>query len=242
MDFIYEHSLIKIFQESFSFPVIKYNHVNNKTIKLRHNLIKEEAQETEDGINLFLQRLNTKTLSLKDNSLIEIADGLGDLGVVTLGGLYTFHLPVNLELGKQFYLKLINNNDSFNLLILKNDTSVITFLLENYILKEYTDSVSLEDYHGALNLVLLEIKRLWEFYLPDISYREVYEEIYRSNMSKACNTEETALKTIAQPQYKELTLHYNKVGEKYFVRRDDNKLIKSIDYSPACLINIVYPN
>jgi hypothetical protein len=59
-------------------------------------------------------------------------------------------------------------------------------------------------------------------------------------MSKACETEETALKTIAQPQYKDVNLSYTVTDGRYFVRRDDNKLIKSCDYKPANLSPIVY--
>jgi hypothetical protein len=234
MQFTHEYNLIKIFQESFSFPVLCYSPVNNKTITLRHNLIKEEAEETQEGIELYLQRIKENTLQDKDESLVEIADGLGDLSVVTLGGLYTFGLPVDLELGKKFSLQ-IETKVSFD-----NTTSTIVYLLDNYILKEYNDSVSLEDYHGALNLILLEIKRLWAIYLPNVSFKDIYEEIHDSNMSKACETEETALKTIAQPQYKDVNLSYTVTDGRYFVRRDDNKLIKSCDYKPANLTPIVY--
>jgi hypothetical protein len=234
MQFTQEYNLIKIFQESFSFPILCYSPANNKTITLRHNLIKEETEETQQGIELYLQRIKEKILQTKDDSLIEIADGLGDLTVVTLGSLFTFNLSIDLELGNKFSLQ-VETKVSFD-----NTTSTIVYLLDNYILKEYSNSVSLDDYHGALNLILLEIKRLWLIYLPNVSFKDIYEEIHNSNMSKACETEETALKTIAQPQYKDVNLFYTVIDGRYFVRRDDDKLIKSCDYKHANLTPIVY--
>jgi predicted HAD superfamily Cof-like phosphohydrolase len=59
-----------------------------------------------------------------------------------------------------------------------------------------------------------------------------YAEVQASNMSKACNTEEDAINTVAlrsKEQNKEC--HYEKVGNKYIVYRSyDRKVMKNIKY------------
>lgn len=80
-----------------------------------------------------------------------------------------------------------------------------------------------------------------EFGLAD-KFPDLFAEVQRSNMSKACETLEQAEATIA---------HYTKQGspcysvyddkqEVYIIyRTSDDKLLKSIDYSPANLKPII---
>ncbi len=79
-----------------------------------------------------------------------------------------------------------------------------------------------------------------EFGLGD-KFVELFNEVQRSNMSKACATQEEAEATIKH--YKD-----NKDTEAYFVEEDgkflvyrkgDNKTLKSIKYSPADLKSII---
>ena len=69
----------------------------------------------------------------------------------------------------------------------------------------------------------------------------LFKEVQRSNMSKACNTEEEAMKTIQFYKDKDGTeCYYRKEGEKWLVyRKSDNKTIKSVGYSPADLESIL---
>lgn len=70
---------------------------------------------------------------------------------------------------------------------------------------------------------------------------EIFNEVHRSNMSKACDDEKQAEETVKyyQEEKGEEAL-YEKSGEKYNVyRKSDNKVLKNKYYSPANLKSIV---
>lgn len=70
---------------------------------------------------------------------------------------------------------------------------------------------------------------------------EIFNEVHRSNMSKACEDEKQAEETVKyyQEEKGEEAL-YEKSGEKYNVyRKSDNKVLKNKYYSPANLKSIV---
>ena len=68
-------------------------------------------------------------------------------------------------------------------------------------------------------------------------FNDLFKEVQRSNMSKACNTVDEAEKTIQHYKDKDGTeCYYRQEGDKWLVyRKADNKTIKSIGYSPADL-------
>lgn len=68
-------------------------------------------------------------------------------------------------------------------------------------------------------------------------FNDLFLEVQRSNMSKACNTEAEAKDTVKFYMEKDGTeCYYKKEGEKWLVyRKIDNKTIKSVGYSPANL-------
>jgi predicted HAD superfamily Cof-like phosphohydrolase len=72
-------------------------------------------------------------------------------------------------------------------------------------------------------------------------FNALFEEVQRSNMSKACTSEEEAQKTVEHYRKKDGTeCYYLQEGDKWLVyRRSDNKTIKSIGYSPADLQGIL---
>jgi predicted HAD superfamily Cof-like phosphohydrolase len=72
-------------------------------------------------------------------------------------------------------------------------------------------------------------------------FKELFEEVQRSNMSKACSSEEEAQQTVDHYKQKDGTdCYYRKEGEKWLVfRKSDNKTIKSIGYSPTDLKRIL---
>lgn len=72
-------------------------------------------------------------------------------------------------------------------------------------------------------------------------FDELFDEVQRSNMSKACNSIQEAIQTIAHYKKKDGTESmYKYVGDKWVVfRMSDNKVLKSINYSPANLKNIL---
>lgn len=78
-----------------------------------------------------------------------------------------------------------------------------------------------------------------EFGLKD-KFNALFEEVQRSNMSKACKDEEEAKATQAHYQAKGVASYYKEVDGLFLVfREDDNKTLKSINYSPADLKSIL---
>jgi predicted HAD superfamily Cof-like phosphohydrolase len=79
-----------------------------------------------------------------------------------------------------------------------------------------------------------------EFGLAE-KFKELFEEVQRSNMSKACQSEEEAKETVNHYMTKDGTeCYYKREGNQWLVyRKSDNKTIKSINYSPANLERIL---
>jgi predicted HAD superfamily Cof-like phosphohydrolase len=73
-------------------------------------------------------------------------------------------------------------------------------------------------------------------------FSALFEEVQRSNMSKACTSEEEAIATVEHYLKKDGTeCYYKEVAGKWLIyRKADNKTIKSINYSPANLEGIVH--
>ena len=79
-----------------------------------------------------------------------------------------------------------------------------------------------------------------EFGLGD-KFSALFEEVQRSNMSKACVSEDEAKATVEFYRKKDGTeCYYKEEAGKWLVyRTSDNKTIKSINYSPADLHSIL---
>jgi predicted HAD superfamily Cof-like phosphohydrolase len=79
-----------------------------------------------------------------------------------------------------------------------------------------------------------------EFGLRD-KFNDLFNEVQRSNMSKACDSIQESIETISHYKQKDGTESmYKKVGDKWVVYRlSDNKVLKSVNYSPANLKNII---
>ncbi|HCW08877.1 MAG TPA: hypothetical protein DGG95_16090 [Cytophagales bacterium] len=72
-------------------------------------------------------------------------------------------------------------------------------------------------------------------------FKSLFEEVQRSNMSKACNSEAEAIATVEFYKTKDGTeCYYQEESGKWLVyRKADNKTIKSVNYSPADLKKII---
>ena len=72
-------------------------------------------------------------------------------------------------------------------------------------------------------------------------FKALFEEVQRSNMSKACDTEEEAKQTAAYYKAeKDTDAYYEERDGKWLVyRKGDNKTLKSINYSPADLKSLL---
>lgn len=78
-----------------------------------------------------------------------------------------------------------------------------------------------------------------EFGLKD-KFNDLFNEVQRSNMSKACKTEQEAMETQQHYLEKGVESYYKEIDGKFLVfRKGDDKTLKSIYYSPADLKTIV---
>lgn len=72
-------------------------------------------------------------------------------------------------------------------------------------------------------------------------FKALFEEVQRSNMSKACNSEQEARDTVEFYRTRDNTeCYYKQEGDRWLVyRKADNKTIKSVGYSPADLASVL---
>lgn len=74
-------------------------------------------------------------------------------------------------------------------------------------------------------------------------FKQLFDEVQRSNMSKACKTIEEAEATAAKYAAAGQESYYKEVDGLYLVyRKSDHKTLKSINYSPADLASILQEN
>lgn len=104
-------------------------------------------------------------------------------------------------------------------------------------LKELEEAIAANDFIEVAD-ALCDIQyvlagAVLEFGLGE-KFKALFDEVQRSNMSKACSSEAEAQATVAYYQQKGTEAYYQADGDKYLVfRKDDNKTLKSINYSPA---------
>lgn len=93
---------------------------------------------------------------------------------------------------------------------------------------------------GLCDLMYVLAGSIHEFGLGN-KFEELFQEVQRSNMSKACNTEQEAISTVNFYLNRDNTIaEYKQKGDKWIVyRKSDNKLLKSINYSSANLEQIL---
>jgi predicted HAD superfamily Cof-like phosphohydrolase len=102
-------------------------------------------------------------------------------------------------------------------------------------------------FDGLLDLGYVHMGMVHTFGMGDI-YVEGFEEVHRSNMSKACESEEEAVDTATMYQESlepvECTIDSSRSEEGIWLvlRKSDKKVLKSIDYSPAHLVPILLKN
>lgn len=79
-----------------------------------------------------------------------------------------------------------------------------------------------------------------EFGMGD-KFKELFDEVQRSNMSKACNSEQEAQATVDHyTNNKQTPCYYKEIDGKWLVyRTSDEKTLKSVNYSPADLQSIL---
>jgi len=99
---------------------------------------------------------------------------------------------------------------------------------------ENDDLVEISD--GLCDLMYVLAGSILEFGLGE-KFVDLFHEVQRSNMSKACENQQEAISTLSHYKKKDGTEgYYKEVNGKWVVYRNgDNKVLKSIGYSPASL-------
>ena len=109
-------------------------------------------------------------------------------------------------------------------------------------MKEAIDKGDVVEVADALaDLIFVCCGSILEFGMGD-KFDELFLEVHRSNMSKACKSQQEAIQTLLHYKEKDETEgYYKEVDGKWLVYRSvDNKVLKSINYSPANLTDIIY--
>jgi predicted HAD superfamily Cof-like phosphohydrolase len=116
--------------------------------------------------------------------------------------------------------------------LLQEELDELKQAIENKDIVEIADALC--DLQYVLSGAVLEFGLQYKF-------DELFDEVQRSNMSKACNSIQESLLTISHYKKKDGTESmYKRVGDKWVVNRiSDNKVLKSINYSPADLKKII---
>ena len=116
--------------------------------------------------------------------------------------------------------------------LMQEELNEIKEAIENNDLVEVVD--------GLCDLMYVLSGSILEFGLRD-KFVELFNEVQRSNMSKACDTQQEALMTLSHYKKKDGTEgYYKKINGKFLVyRASDDKVLKSINYSPAELKKII---
>jgi predicted HAD superfamily Cof-like phosphohydrolase len=116
--------------------------------------------------------------------------------------------------------------------LLQEELNELQEAINNNDLVEIADALS--DLQYVLSGAILE------FGLGE-KFNELFNEVQRSNMSKACENEEVAKATVEHYKQKDGTeSDYKELNGKYIVyRNQDNKILKSVNYSPAQLTDIL---
>lgn len=71
-------------------------------------------------------------------------------------------------------------------------------------------------------------------------FNEAFNRVHESNMSKFCKTNEEAWETLDSYKLKDIESYWTKVDSLYIVKRmTDGKTLKSINYKPVNLINLL---
>ena len=107
-------------------------------------------------------------------------------------------------------------------------------------LQEFKQAIEANDFVEAADalcdLQYVLAGAILEFGLGE-KFKQLFDEVHRSNMSKACKSTEEAENTVAHYSKTENTeCYYTKVDDLYLVyRKSDNKTLKSVNYSAAQL-------
>jgi predicted HAD superfamily Cof-like phosphohydrolase len=218
------------FNKAFDFP--QYNDfVNEKTLKLRLDLIKEELDELKEAYS--------------NTDFIEILDACADILYVAYGMAYTYKINSDEFLN---YL-VLNNNISLFKNIVSNNTKIIE--IEKIINMIYEEYNKLETYCKENNKDWVNVLHNIILYVYDLQKQMKYDSdkiftiVHDSNMSKLCKSEIEAQQTVEKYQqeynagkspYDSVFYYKLKDSDLYVIKnKSTGKALKSINYTKVKL-------
>lgn len=103
---------------------------------------------------------------------------------------------------------------------------------------EKGDVVEIAD--GLCDLIFVCCGSILEFGMSD-KFNDLFQEVHNSNMSKACSSHKEAIETLLHYKQKDGTegVYKEEDGKWLVYRKEDNKVLKSVNYSPANLKDII---
>jgi predicted HAD superfamily Cof-like phosphohydrolase len=148
-----------------------------------------------------------------------------------LSGVSRFHRTFDLPIRKE---PVIPSSDRCHLRInlLQEELDELQVAIQENDLVEVADALC--DIQYVLSGAILE------FGLGD-RFAELFAEVQRSNMSKVCESREVAEATLSHYREHKNTEGYivERDGEYLVYRKSDNKVLKSVNYSPADLAGML---
>lgn len=199
------------FTEKYKFPIGDGRTMPSLNIQhQKHDILLEEINEYYDAIN-------------KGNK-VEILDALCDIEFVIHGAMDSFGFDLDIDRIKKGDIFAHGNFSVNEVYSLKYRAFCFSGEIDN-IEDLFYDML---DWHYYMVLNYYNDDDGW------FKYKAAFLEVCRSNGTKSCKSKDTLHATIAQPKYKGVEfIHVEKNGEFALYRKDNGKLIKSIDYSPA---------
>jgi predicted HAD superfamily Cof-like phosphohydrolase len=103
---------------------------------------------------------------------------------------------------------------------------------------EKGDVVEVAD--ALADLIFVCCGSILEFGMSD-KFNDLFQEVHNSNMSKACSSHKEAIETLLHYKQKDGTegVYKEEDGKWLVYRKEDNKVLKSVNYSPANLKDII---
>jgi len=218
------------FNKAFDFP--QYNDfLNEKTLKLRLDLIKEEITELKEAYS--------------NNDTVEILDACADILYVAYGMAYTYKINSDEFLN---YLILNKNITLFKNIVEQNIPyigieSQINHIFNQYLKLEKCCVENNKEWINALHNIIIYVYDLQKELKYDSD--KIFTIVHDSNMSKLCKSEIEAIQTVEkyQQEYNSGKSPYDSVyyykladSDLYVIKnKSSGKALKSINYTKVKL-------
>lgn len=167
--------------------------------------------------NLFIEEVQELKDAVEANDRVEQLDALVDITYILCGTANTIGSPLNDAVGEVYKDR-------------------VHWVYGMYAIDEMLSKSVEEIYSSALCIGRV---KAWLGFTQE-TFNEAFHRVHVSNMSKFCRTEQEARETIDSYTRNGVDVFWVQIEGWYVVlRRSDNKVMKSINYSPVDLTDLV---